>query len=157
MSPTDSDRRGQTRELIEHMLTERQDMLVLLCRVSGVEPYHNPPDRADFEEFRQVLTDYIASAHFGLYARVADGTERRRGVVEVALRNYPRIAEITSEVVDFTERYDLRDGEPLPADLSAALSRLGERLAERIELEDELIAALAFPRPSLEVVAGGSG
>jgi len=156
MSATESDRRGQTREVIEHMLAERQEMLVLLCRVSGVEPYHTPPDRIDFEEFRQVLTDYIASAHFGLYARVADGTERRRGVVEVALRNYPRIAEITSEVVDFTERYDLREDHPLPEDLPAALSRLGERLAERIELEDELIAALAFTRPALAVVSGSA-
>jgi len=156
MSATETDRRGQTREVIEHMLAERQEMLVLLCRVSGVEPYHSPPDRADFEEFRQVLTDYIASAHFGLYARVADGTERRRSVLEVALRNYPRIAEITSEVVDFTERYDTREDEALPPGLPAALSVLGERLAERIELEDQLIAALANQRPALEIVSGGT-
>jgi regulator of sigma D len=156
MSSSGNERRGQTREVVDHMLAERQEMLVLLCRVSGVEPYHTPPDRSDFEEFRQVLTDYIAAAHFGLYARVADGKERRRGVVEVALRNYPRIAEITSDVVDFTERYDIPEGKPLPDDLPAALSRIGERLAERIELEDEIISALAHPRPALEVVPGGA-
>jgi regulator of sigma D len=154
MSESSQDRRGQTREVIEHMLAERQQMLVLLCRVSGVEPYQQNLERGDFQEFRQILTDYVAAAHFGLYARIAEGTERRRAVLDVALRNYPRIAESTTAVVDFTERFDVPEDAPLPADLPAALSHLGEILATRVELEDQIIEVMLAPK--LEVVTTGS-
>lgn len=146
MTEAATDRRAKTREIIQHMLDERQQMLVLLCRVSGVEPYHQTMERTDFEEFCQILTDYVASAHFGLYARIAEGTERRRAVIDIAMKHYPRISEITNAVVDFTESYNLPEDAPLPEELSDDLSKLGELMATRVELEDEIIAAMLAPK-----------
>ena len=77
------DRRSGTRALIDKMLSERQHMLVLFERLAGVAPYADEmPDNELLQEFSQILVDYIASGHFGLYERIVEGTERRRGVVK---------------------------------------------------------------------------
>ena len=77
------DRRSGTRSLIDNMLTERQRMLVLFERLAGVEPYADEmPNDKLLREFSQILVDYIASGHFGLYERISEGKERRRGVVK---------------------------------------------------------------------------
>lgn len=154
-----SERRGRARDMIERMLHERREVLVLLLRVSGVAPYHNEtPLATRLDEFRQMLTDYIASAHFGLYARIAAGNERRQPVLDVARRIYPTIAETTDAAVRFADKYEslhLSTGSAsagrIPRELQGDLSRLGEILATRIELEDELIGALLGEVPSLEV------
>ena len=81
------ERRSGTRALIDKMLTERQQMLVLYERVAGVVPYGEESVSDELlREFSQILVDYIASGHFGLYERIADGNERRRGVVKLAGR-----------------------------------------------------------------------
>lgn len=146
------ERRVRTRALIEKMLDERRQVLVLLLRVSGVEPYGSgQPATETLHAFRQLLTDYIASAHFGLYERIADGTERRQPVLQVALRTYERIAQTTETAMAFADAYDDLTGDgalPSPGDLHGELSTLGEALATRIELEDELIVAMLGEKPA---------
>lgn len=152
MQAVNFERRVQTRALIEKMLVERREVLVLLLRVSGVQPYGSgQPATAVLHEFRQLLTDYIASAHFGLYQRIAEGTERRQPVMDIALKTYPRIAATTQVAMDFADVYDgmLEEGDmPTAQALHAELSRLGEALATRIELEDELIVAMLGEKPA---------
>ena len=50
--------------------------------------------------------------------------------------------EITEEVVEFNDRYEVLTPEKLAGGLSEDLSRVGETLAVRFELEDRLFAAL---------------
>ena len=137
------ERRTGTRELVGKLMAERAEMLTLFCRCAGLEPYQDDaPVTKVLQEFCQVLVDYIAAGHFALYDRVLNGTERRQAVVELAEALYPRIAATTEAAVAFNDKYDCgedcRDLEALMADLS----RLGEELAARIELEDRLIQAL---------------
>lgn len=134
-------RRYETRKLVEHMLREREEMLVLLWKVSGRDgdPIHKPdPDLV--KRFLAILVDYIASAHFGLYQRLAEGTERRRAVVDKAAEVYPRIIETTDAVMAFNDKY----GERVRVDkeLAAELSALAERLVDRIADEDQVIEAM---------------
>jgi regulator of sigma D len=138
----DAERRQGTRELIARLLEERQQMWVLYERVAGIEPYAHEPDVRRLEEFVQVLVDYIAAAHFGLYERIVNGEERRRGLFDLARDLYPRIAEITEIAVAFNDKYE--SGVPVAGKgaLVEDLSKLGESLATRIELEDRLIARL---------------
>ncbi len=146
MSETSSpqvERRTGTRELVDKLMAERTQMLVLFCRCAGLEPYNErAPVAKVVQEFCQVLVDYIAAGHFALYDRVLNGTERRQEVLRLAEGLYPRIAATTEAAVAFNDKYDCgdpcRDLETLAADLS----RLGEELAARIELEDRLIQAL---------------
>ncbi len=139
---TTQDRRLRTRDLIEHMLAERSHVLALLCRAGGLEPFKDEqPVQALLKEFCELLVDYIAVGHFGLYERIGDGRERRHGVRELAEDLYPGISDTTESVVEFNSKYE--DGKAVISDeLSQDLSRLGEQLATRIELEDRLIERL---------------
>jgi regulator of sigma D len=137
------DRRSGTRTLIDKMLGERQRMLVLFERLAGVEPYADEmPNNDLLQEFSQILVDYIASGHFGLYERIAEGKERRRAIVNLADRLYPRIANTTQVAIEFNDVYEKSDGKSIGGNLSNMLSKLGEELAVRIELEDQLISEM---------------
>jgi len=137
------DRRSGTRSLIDNMLSERQRMLVLFERVAGVAPYADEmPNDKLLRDFSQILVDYIASGHFGLYERISEGKERRRGVVQLAEELYPRIANTTQVAVEFNDVYEKMNGESIDGELNNLLSKLGEELAVRIELEDQLITEM---------------
>jgi len=137
------ERRSGTRTLIDKMLTERQRMLVLFERVAGVEPYADEMPNDDLlQEFSQILVDYIASGHFGLYERISEGKERRRGIVKLAEELYPRIANTTQVAIEFNDVYEKANGNSISDNLSNMLSKLGEELAVRIELEDQLISEM---------------
>jgi len=137
------DRRSGTRSLIDRMLSQRQKMLVLFERCAGVEPYANErPNDELLQEFSQILVDYIASGHFGLYERISEGKERRRGIVELAEQLYPRIANTTQVAVEFNDIYEKSNGRAIEGDLLKMLSKLGEELAVRIDLEDQLISEM---------------
>ena len=137
------DRRSGTRSLIDRMLSQRQKMLVLFERCARVEPYANErPNDELLQEFSQILVDYIASGHFGLYERISEGKERRRGIVELAEQLYPRIANTTQVAVEFNDIYEKSNGRAIEGDLLNMLSKLGEELAVRIDLEDQLISEM---------------
>jgi len=72
------------------MLEERQQMLVVYSQVAGIEPYKGRRANAtQLTQFCQILVDYIAAAHFGVYERIAEGKERRQNVLDVAGAIYP--------------------------------------------------------------------
>ncbi len=137
------ERRGQTFELINHMLDERKQLLALLLQVSDLE-FDKPaePNNEMLDEFCQVLVDYIAAGHFGLYERIVQKRERRKGVAELAIKVYPRIEETTRAALAFNEKYDLDNGELDLTRIQNDLSELGEELTTRMELEDQLITRL---------------
>ncbi len=134
------ERRSESQQLIEHMLKERNELFSLLLKVSSESSSEEPfNSKSDLEEFVQLLVDYIAAAHFGLYQRIAEGKERRKAVSELAVKIYPRIEQTTETALAFDEKYSSEnDGNDL-SDLKSDLSRLCEELSTRIELEDQLI------------------
>lgn len=121
-------------------------MLVCFCRVAGVDPYDDPTKETDLDktlqEFCQILVDYLATGHFGLYKRIIDGEERRGDIRSLAEKLYPRIAETTESALDFNDKYDANTHISPSQDFSDELSKLGETLATRIELEDQLLDAM---------------
>jgi regulator of sigma D len=142
-----ADRRGQTKESIDRLLARRQQVLVHYERVAGVQPYEDDPPDADLlKKFSQLLMDYIALGHFGLYQRITEGSERRSKVLNVAEKIYPHIALTTEKALDFNDAYDQTDKSAPFEALSERLSALGEVLAHRIEMEDRLIAAMLAPK-----------
>lgn len=136
-------RRKGSRQLIDKLLAERQRVLVLMCEVLGLKPFTaDKPVKDLLGEFNSVLVDYIAAGHFGLYHRIIQGTERRQAVVATASKAYPRIAASTDAAVDFNDKYGGEWNFHFMDTLADDLSRLGEKLATRIELEDRIIAAM---------------
>ncbi len=137
------ERRGRTREMVEKLLVERQEMLVLFCQVAGLDPFTDKASVSErLQRFCQVLVDYMAFAHFEIYDRLARGKERRAGILATAEEVYPRIASLTEQAVEFNDKYDDTSPRADLSELAADLSHLGEVLAERVELEDRLIASM---------------
>lgn len=142
MNTTTSDeRRGRSTELIDHMLAERRQLLSLLFQISDLGGHElEESDREIFDEFCQVLVDYIAAGHFGLYSRISEGKERRKSVAELAARILPSIEESTEVALAFNERYDANKTDDMDfSDIEKQLSTLAEHITSRIELEDQLI------------------
>ncbi len=137
------ERRTRTQEMVNNWLSERQEMLVLYCKLAGIEAFDpDKPEKQLLKDFCQLLVDYVAYGHFEVYDRITAGDERRSEVARVAKEAYPTIAAITEKVVAFNDKYDLSDHVQPLDDLNDDLSDLGEALALRIELEDKLVKAL---------------
>lgn len=128
-------------------------MLVLLWELSKFD-FATPDQtmRDALDEFQEILVDYIAAAHFGLYERIAEGQERRQPVLEKAREIYPQIARSTDIAVEFTEKYDAASEALITTKLESDLSLLAEEITSRIELEDQLIMSMLghdFPIPQV--------
>jgi regulator of sigma D len=144
--PTQDERRSGTRDAVARMVRERTDVLARYWRLAGLDPFADAKQRAPaqqlLQEFCQLLVDYIAAGHFSLYERVVNGTERRREIANLAQELYPRIADTTTIALDFNDKYDCGDHCEITESFKSDLSRLGEKLAIRIDLEDKLIARI---------------
>ncbi len=137
------ERRGRTRQLIEHIVEERRELLVSLNRVAGLQPFQDEGSVRDhLKEFCEVLVDYVAAGHFELYEQIEAGTERRRRVVDVAERLYPEFVKSTETAIRFNDRFELGFPAENLAHLAETLSYLGEQIANRMELEDRLFATM---------------
>lgn len=137
-------------DLLRKMLAERQQVLVLYHRLAELQPFSEvEPVQAVLQPFCQVMLDYLALGHFEVYQSLEESCtdpERHERAQDLVERLYPRIAATTERAVEFNDRYD---AELHPDDLAILdddLSRLGEALAERIELEDRLLAGIAAAR-----------
>jgi regulator of sigma D len=142
-----TERRATSAGIAEKLVAERAEVLVLYCQTAGLEPFQKETDeslaRKHLQEFCQLLMDYIAAGHFGLYERIANGNERRQSVAKLAEELFPRIAQTTEAAVAFNDKYDRSDDCDIDTTLGKDLSKLGEELALRAELEDQLLNAMA--------------
>lgn len=143
------DRRSSSRAMIKELVGVRDHVLALYADLASKHPFTDAaPVTRMLEMFCQSLIDYTADTHFRLYRYIDEKRERRRAVIEIADSIYPGILDSTDAILDFNDKYDFTRGRE-KIDLSSLegdLSRLGERLADRIELEDQVIAALSRDR-----------
>jgi Regulator of sigma D len=135
--------RSQTSGLIDELLEERKQVWSLYCSVSGIDEYQGQKTIEELlQEFCQLTIDYISLGHFGVYQRILEGNERRKSVLAAAERIYPNISAATEAVLDFSEKYQKTTPAMILNELANDLSSVGEHLANRIELEDELIGEM---------------
>ncbi len=143
----EQENRFRTQQVIDELLAERLRMLSLYCKVAGLQPFtHEKSITDELKEFCQILVDYTALVHFEVLDRIAEGKERRRNVLKVAESVQDPIMEYTQQIVDFNDKYDESDHQLILDHLTDDLSKMGEILAARAELEDHLIAALVAPK-----------
>jgi len=142
-----ADRRGRSREKLATLVKTRTETLSLYTELANQRPFEgDEATREALQDFCQALIDYAASAHFQLYRYISDKLERRSPVLDVAGSIYPRIAKTTDLILRFNDKYEGVDLMSCEAEvleqLTADLSSLGETLAERIQLEDQVISAM---------------
>ena len=148
-APSGVERRARLHNTIESLVKLRQEVLVSYCNMAGVSSFvtrdveKHTVEADQLRSFCQIMVDYTAMGHFEVYQRIIEGKERRRAVKEVAAQVYPAIAETTDYLVDFNDKYDAFEGTGDDVDMLASdLSRLGEIIAIRGDLEDQILAAL---------------
>ncbi len=142
----ENERRLVTHSSIDELVLTRTQLLSLYNEIAI-----HPPQVGDaavpelLRQFCQSLIDYTATAHFKLYQYFDEKRERRKAVIDVAEKAFPRIAKCTDSILEFNDKYDhpetINDDSKL-ASLKTDLSNLGETLADRIELEDKVIRAM---------------
>ncbi len=141
--PADIDRRKQSQIKLQGLVQTRTETLSLLAELASRQPFSPEPATGDtLRRFCQALMDYTASAHFQLYRYIADNRERRQSVLAIAKKIYPRIVETTDVILRFNDKYESMSLDNSVEFLDVDLSSLGETLAERIQLEDEVISAM---------------
>lgn len=141
--PGGADRRGKAREKLDALVSSRAATLSLLADLAGRRPFEPDPemDKA-LRRFCEALIDYTASAHFQLYRYLADNRERRQSVLAIADELYPKIVETTDQILRFNDKYENMSIDNSVEFLAVDLSYLGECIADRIQLEDQVIQAM---------------
>jgi len=139
------ERWGGVSDLIDRWLKERQKLLVHYCALSG-ETDRTQADalRPKFIRLCELLVDYVSVGHFEIYEQlIQEARDFNDGGLELAAKVYPEIEKTTEVALNFNDQFD---DQPLAEqDLEARfdeLSKLGEVLESRFELEDVLIDQL---------------
>jgi len=144
------ERRRDLGETLEALKEQRQKTLLSYCSLVGTNaPGKTSPDGIQdiapvaLQELLNIMVDYMAMGHFTVYQRIIEGKERRGAVQEAAEIAYPGIGETTDVMVEFNDTYENFSGaEEEQKQIREDLSKLGEMLAIRGELEDEILNAL---------------
>ena len=136
-------------EHVAHWLSERQEMLMLLCAVRGLQEYtpENTPISVKVSALCQVLIDYVSAGHFEIYTDFIQEAEyfndKNQDLLE---KTIPLISLSTEDAMEFNDLFG--DGEASKEDyeqlLTLKLSNLAEKLEGRFELEDTLIKEIHY-------------
>lgn len=142
--PGGVDRRSKARDKLDALVSSRAVTLTLLADLAGRRPFEPEPEMEEaLRRFCEALIDYTASAHFQLYRYLADNRERRHSVLAIADELYPKIVETTDQILRFNDKYESMSIDNSVEFLSLDLSNLGECIADRIQLEDQVISAMS--------------
>jgi len=137
------ERRGQSQKMVDELRQERKQVWALFCQIAEQKPFENGDKLAPvLEQFAEILVDYVSLGHFGLFERALSGNERRAHIFEVVKQVYPLYAQTTDAVIMFNDSFDVANKKIDFNVLEQSLSRLGEDLAKRMDLEDQVCAAL---------------
>jgi regulator of sigma D len=137
-----SERRDRTRQMIQSLMDARRQTLDHYAELAGHSASGAGSTQDTLRNFCQSLIDYTASTHFQLYQYLDSKTERRKAVLDIANEIYPGIVGLTTDIVDFNDKYDCDDDLENLTALADDLRRLRTALDRRINLEDRLIEAL---------------
>ncbi|MGB5062139.1 MAG: Rsd/AlgQ family anti-sigma factor [Candidatus Competibacter sp.] len=141
-------------DLVSKLLVARQQSLVLYNKLAALKPFAlAEPVRHLLRQFRQSLIDYLALGPFEVYQALEEqpADSPFDPARDLARQLYTPIARTTQVALAFHDHYG---GTPSAAELTGLeddLSQLGESLAERIELEDRIVAAICRVGATLTV------
>ena len=137
------ERRVQSRAIIESLINSRTETLTQYKDIMTYKPFEmNDTLQEVLEDFCESMVDYTAKAHFNLYNYLDQHKERRQSVIKIADNIYPELVDNTQKILDFHDMYN-SDVTAMQCDkLESCLNSVGELLADRINLEDDVIAAI---------------
>lgn len=137
---------GGSSQLVDSWLDKRQELLVTYCQIAGLPPFepsnHTLPGYEEIQDFCGKLVDYVSAGHFEVYNEVVSRCETHgQDSLQLAEQLIPRITETTDVALDFNDKY-AEKSKPELTHLDDDLSRLGQGMEIRFELEDQLLDTL---------------
>jgi regulator of sigma D len=139
---------GGQSAVIDHWLETRQQLIVEYCKLLSIKPNAaqgivSLPTSADMASFCGHLVDYISEGHFKIYDMVMDRWSatgfKTNEEIDTA---YSKIVLTTEPLLEFTDTY--ADNANLDeTNVIEDLSKIGEILELRFEVEDALIQLIA--------------
>ncbi len=144
ISPTEQ--WGNVDRMISRWLKERQELIVLYCKVDGLKEFSNQdtPISIRVQALCDVLIDYVSAGHFEIYQILMKEAEQFNEDYQQTIdRILPLIQQSTELALDFNDRYSAAELEQEDLEkLARDLNELGEKMVERFDLEDKLIDSL---------------
>jgi regulator of sigma D len=130
-------------ERIKHWLEARQALLITFCELSTVKDFHdtNLSQGKLLQTFCQQLVDYISEGHFEIFEELINEGHLFNDDEALASgkKLLPALYALTDVILDFNDKYLATDD---LLSLAVDLSILGERLAQRFEIEDSMVNIL---------------
>lgn len=126
-------------DMIERWLAERQKMIVDFCALGEIDSASKTLPKS-LQAFCQILVDYVSAGHFEVYYQLLrEAEEFQDGSAKIAKALFPELEENTAVAMEFHDRYAESTDQTDLGELSKKLSKLGELLELRFEIEDRLI------------------
>jgi len=144
------ERWGGVSKILDSWLQQRQELIVEFCTVSGVHDIkatHSRDTEQGLRQLCELVVDYISAGHFEVYDHLIQEAEALAdsNAMEAARQLYPQISQTTEQVLAFNDDYDaMLNAKILDSNLARELSKLGETLVARFELEDQLVETLHY-------------
>ena len=139
---------GGSNELVDQWLLARKQLLVTYCALVGIKPNkekHTPLNEKALENFYHNLVDYLSAGHFHIYDKIIKQVEGSASPkMALTTKFYPKLQANTETIMAFHDRYTDADiNQEAYLEFNKALSDIGEALASRFALEDQLIQLAA--------------
>lgn len=130
--------------LLTRWLAARQDLIVQYCGLSGVQKLSPSSNNcARLRKLCGLLVDYVSAGHFEVYHELLrEGEAFDDGGAARATAILANLQDSTAAALHFDEQYGEATSIVDAGLLAKDLSRLGESMAARFELEDRLVAIL---------------
>ena len=133
-------------QIINRWLQERQELIVLYCKVDGLKPFttQETPLSIRVQALCNTLIDYVSAGHFEIYQHLMKEAASYSSDCKNAItRILPLIQHSTEIALDFNDHYaELTLNDSHRQQLEVDLTELGLKLVERFDLEDQLIEQL---------------
>jgi regulator of sigma D len=137
---------GNVDKLISRWLKERQELIVLYCKVDGLKQFsqQDTPINIRVQALCEVLIDYVSAGHFEIYQHLMKEAEEFNEDYHSTIdRILPLIQQSTELALDFNDRYSSAEMcEQYMDEMAKDLNTLGIKMVERFDLEDQLIENL---------------
>jgi regulator of sigma D len=132
------EKKQQAYQLIAELQKERQEVWSLYFHIAELIPFSaNRTVRKKLARFSEILIDYVSLGHFGVCEYLFAGVDSLDPALSLVEKIDLALSASTEAAVSFNDKYE-SDAAIIPDELKQDLSALGESLAIRSELEDQL-------------------
>lgn len=145
----------KTQDLLADWLQERQDLITAyanLIGLHGLESDNHEPFEERWQQFCELLIDYLSLGHFEVYQQLEAQLEAQTSNDPKAAMRSARvlalIQETTDRLLDINDQQEAwnqashAEQKKRAGELKSALSEIGELVEERCSLEDYLLGCL---------------